>query len=425
MRRADLDAEELLELTLSRIAERDQRLNSTPVVFADASRAMLAGAPSGPLYGVPITVKDMFALPWRAARNGTAVDMIPAAASGPFRRLRDAGAVVVGVANQHELGMGSTGTESAYGPMANPWDLTCCAGGSSGGSAAGVAARLVGASLGSDSGGSTRLPAAYCGVVGLKLTYRSLPYDGYFGMGTTFSAPGAVGRDGSDVRILAEALLDRPLPPGDGTALRVGVVRQPFWDDVDPAVAGACDAALRAAGWSVTELIVEHVELASAATLGRLTAEVGMPPASMLAGLSRPTRALLLAGTLVPARLIPRADRVRAAVRRSVAAAFASVDVLAWPASAAPAPPLAEPWVTLPSGRAPANGSNVRQASLANLCGLPGISVPVGLHPCGLPVGLQLLAPWGEEGRLLDAAEHIERVTGRVHVDLIPPIARN
>jgi Asp-tRNA(Asn)/Glu-tRNA(Gln) amidotransferase A subunit family amidase len=421
--RGELDPGEFLDLTLQRIAERDRPLNSTPVVFSEESHAMLARAPRGPLYGVPVTVKDMFALPWRGARNGTAAELIPAAASGPFRRLRDAGAVVVGVANQHELGMGTTGTVSAYGPVGNPWNLTHCAGGSSGGSAAAVGARVVAASLGSDSGGSTRLPAAYCGVVGLKVTYRALPYDGYFGMGTTFSAPGAFGRDGADVRVLSEALLSRPLPPGDGRSLRVGVVVKPFWDDTDPAVADACRTALAAAGWAITEVAVDHLELAGTAASVRLLAEAGTPPPWVLAGVSAPTRALLLAALLVPAQSVPRADRVRAAVRRSLAAVFGSVDLLAWPTTAATAPPLAEPWVTLPSGRVPADGPNVRQASLANLCGVPGISVPVGVHPTGLPIGLQLLAPWGEEGRLLDAAEHLERATGRAHVDLVPPIA--
>src|SRR5436305_14108759 len=140
---------------------------------------MLAAAPDRPLRGVPVTVKDMFSLPWRGARNGAGFELFPPSASGPFRRLRDAGAIVVGIANQHELGLGSTGVASAYGPAANPWDHTRCAGGSSGGSASAVAARLVAGSLGSDSGGSTRLPAPWCGVVGLKVTYPALPHDGH------------------------------------------------------------------------------------------------------------------------------------------------------------------------------------------------------------------------------------------------------
>ena len=139
-----LDASALLDATMTRLRERDRALNSMPVVFDDEARRMLADAPPGPLHGVPLTIKDMYALPWRAARNGTPFELIPASESGAFRRLRDAGAVIVGVANQHEAGMGTTGAVSAYGAHGNPWRTGHC---------------------GSDSGGSTRLPAGYCGVV--------------------------------------------------------------------------------------------------------------------------------------------------------------------------------------------------------------------------------------------------------------------
>ncbi|MEY2459903.1 MAG: aspartyl-tRNA(Asn)/glutamyl-tRNA(Gln) amidotransferase subunit, partial [Acidimicrobiaceae bacterium] len=237
IRSGEIKASELLDVTLSRLAERDIALNSTPVVFADEAREMLAVAPAGPLHGVPVTIKDMYSLPWRGAHNGTSFELIPPAESGGFRRLRDAGAVIVGVANQHEAGMGTTGTVSAYGVHRNPWNLDHCPGGSSGGSASAVAARLVAGSLGSDSGGSTRLPAAYCGVVGLKVTYRALPYDSYFGLGTTFSAPGAFGRDAGDARLVAEALLARPLIADPARQLRVGIVRDPYWSDCQPEVA--------------------------------------------------------------------------------------------------------------------------------------------------------------------------------------------
>ena len=142
IRHGELSAKELLEATLERIGERDASINSTPVVFNELSQVQISQAPAGPLFGVPITVKDMYALPWRAARNGTSYNLIPAGASGPYRSLRDAGVIVVGIANQHELGIGSTGIYSAYGPTHNPWDPSRCAGGSSGGSTAGVAARL-------------------------------------------------------------------------------------------------------------------------------------------------------------------------------------------------------------------------------------------------------------------------------------------
>ena len=424
IRHGDISAREMLDATLLRLKERDNDINSTPVVFDELSQAQISQAPAGPLFGVPITVKDMYALPWRAARNGTTFNLIPASASGAYRNLRDAGVIVVGVANQHELGIGTTGVYSAYGPTANPWNPLHCAGGSSGGSAAGVAARVVAGSLASDSGGSTRLPSSFCGVVGIKLTYGAVPYDGYFGAATTFSAPGIVTRDGGDARLLTAALLQRPLPQQSGSGLRVGIVRDPFWSDVQPDVHEACEKALTLAGWKVVELKIENLELAGAAFLGRLIAEAGIPSREVLSSVSAPTRALLLAGLLTSARFVPRADRVRAAVRSSLATAFETVDFLAWPTSPASAPSLQEPWVTLPSGNMPVDVPNVRQASLANLTGVPGVSIPVGLDASQLPVGLQLIGPWGSEARLLDAVEHMERASDRRFVDLIPPLAR-
>jgi len=403
-----LGAGELLDATLERIAERDGELNSTPVVFADEARAMLAGAPPGPLHAVPLTLKDMFTTPWRGAHSGTARELLPPGASGVFSRLRDAGAVIVGVAQQHELGMGTTGRASVWGPVRNPHDPARCAGGSSGGSGAAVAAHLVAGSIGSDSGGSTRIPAAYCGVVGLKTTWGSVPRGGYTGGVSTFSAAGAFGRDAADARLLSEVLAARPMPPGDGAQLRCGIVRSPFWEDVDPQVEARCRDAIAAAGWEVVELELELVELSGPAAASRLAPELlaGLD-LSILPQLDPATRALTQFALLTPAVRMVRADRVRAHLRRQTARAFERADILAWPASPAPPPLVDSPVVELPSGTSLADPPNLRQATLANLTGVPGISVPVG-EAAALPVGLQLLAPWGAEARLLDAAEHLE-----------------
>jgi len=405
-----LDAGELVDATLERIAERDGELTSTPVVFADEARAMLAVAPDGPLRGVPVTLKDMFSTPWRGAHGGTSRELLPPGASGVFARLRDAGAVVVGVAQQHELGMGTTGRASVWGPARNPHDPARCAGGSSGGSASAVAARLVAGSVGSDSGGSTRIPAAYCGVVGLKTTWGSVPREGYTGGVSTFSAAGAFGRDAGDARALAEVLAARAFPAGDGARLRCGIVRAPFWDDLDPEVEARCREAVAAGGWEIVELALDRVELSGPAAASRLAPEflAGLD-LSILAELDPATRALCQFALLTPALRMVRADRVRAHLRREVARVFEQVDVLAWPASPAPPPLVDAPVVELPSGTTLADPPNLRQATLANLAGVPGISVPVG-EAAGLPVGLQLLAPWGEEARLLDAAAHLEGV---------------
>jgi aspartyl-tRNA(Asn)/glutamyl-tRNA(Gln) amidotransferase subunit A len=127
---------------------------------------------------------------------------------------------------------------------------------------------------------------------------------------------------------------------------------------------------------------------------------------------------------LLPAAALMRTDRVRGQLRRSLARAFENVDVIAWPTIPAPAPPIEDPAVELPSGRVPADYANVRQGGIANLAGTPAISVPCGLTADRLPIALQLLAPWGEDERLLDVAELLEQATERRHVDAVPPVAQ-
>ncbi|HVT64045.1 MAG TPA: amidase [Mycobacteriales bacterium] len=406
-----LSSAELLDATLARIQERNPTYNAIAVTFADESRAMLAAAPAGPLSGVPVSVKDMFSLPWRGYRNGTLKELNPAGASGVFRRLRDAGAVIVGVDNQHELGLGTTGLVSAHGPSGNPFNPAHCTGGSSGGSAAAVGARMVGGSVGSDSGGSMRLPAGWSGVVGLKVTFGALPYDGYSGANSTLSAPGVFGRDSGDARLMAEVLLARSLPKSDGGALRIGVVRSPFWSDIDPEVGAACDAAIAATGCPVEDIDLPYADLAAPAGGVRASVEltVAVPP-DVVPELDQLTQGMIAYSRKVPALRLVRADRIRARMRRELAAAFDRVDLLAWPSNPAPAPPIANPVLQLPSGPSLPDLANLRQAVIANLAGVPGISVPVGLHSSGLPIGLQLLGPWGAEASLLDAADHLEQV---------------
>ena len=220
---------------------------------------------------------------------------------------------------------------------------------------------------------------------------------------------------------MAEALLARPLI-ADARALQVGVVRDPYWSDCQADVAALGEKALAATGWTVREITIEHLELAAPTLMVRLGAEAGCPPAFVLEGLSPMTRAIMLSNLLRPAAAVGKADRARAAVRRSVAAALDDVDVIAWPSVPTPAPALDQPFVDLPSGAAPVDVANMRQAVLGNVTGQPGISIPVGFVD-GLPVGLQLLGRWGEEAVLLAAAEHVERATGREFVDAVPPFA--
>jgi Asp-tRNA(Asn)/Glu-tRNA(Gln) amidotransferase A subunit family amidase len=421
----DLDARELLHATLERIEERDGALNSIVASFPEESERMIDAAPAGPLHGVPIGVKDMFTLPWRGPRDGSPSEQLPAGESGIYRRLRDAGAVVVGVTHMHLWGGGSTGHISAYGPVGNAWNAEHVGGGSSGGSGSAVGARLVAGAVGTDGGGSIRLPAAYNGITGLKGTFGATPVDGYTHAHSSMGVGGPMCRDAADSRLLGSVLFGRELATGDASGLRVGLVRAPFWDDLDPEVESACRTALAATGWATTEPALPQAEHATVATVLRLTLE-GLPNLTEqdLAEADPVTRGLVKYEYVLPADWLVRADRVRSELRRGMAAAFAGgCDLLAWPTVAAPAPRIAEPVVTLPSGPASPDKANVRQAGIANLTGQPGISVPVGTHSGGLPIGLQLLAPWGREDLLLDAAEHIERATDREWVDASPPVA--
>ena len=419
-----LDAEELLDATLARIDERDGVLNSVVVRFPDEARQMLADAPRGPLHGVTVVVKDMFRLPWYAPRDGAPAEAAPPGESAVYRRLRDAGAVIVGIAQCHYWGAGSTGHVSAWGPVGNPWDPAHCAGGSSGGSAAAVGARLVAAAVGTDGGGSVRLPAAYCGVTGMKVTFGGIDTDGYTHGYSDMGAIGPMCRDAADARIFGEVLMGRGLERGDGRALRVGVVHDPWWGNLDPEIERACDAALDSAAWERVELSLRGVEHQQAAALVCLTVQsLPMLRPEELEQAEPVLRALTKFELLMTPVIVHQAARIRSLLRRELAAAFEHCDVLAWPTVPAPAPPIENPTVELPSGRAPADPGNLRQTGFGNLTGIPGISVPVGTHSSGLPMALQLQAPWGEEARLFDAAEHLEEATGREFVDAAPPTA--
>jgi Asp-tRNA(Asn)/Glu-tRNA(Gln) amidotransferase A subunit family amidase len=416
----DLDAAELLRATLERVDERNGPLNAVVATFPEDSERMLAEAPQGPLHGVPVAVKDQFQIPFRGPRDGTEQEVLPPGESGIFRRLRDAGAVVVAVTNMHYLGGGSTGVQSAYGPVGNPWNPAHVGGGSSGGSASSVGARLVAGSVGADGGGSIRLPAGYCGVTGIKPTFGAVPTDGNVHGYLDLDALGPFGRDSGDARMMLEALMATELPPGDAAALTVGIPRF-FWDDLDSEVEQACNSALDAAGWERRDVDIdmqEHVRIATALNL----VLPGVPefPDAMLENADPVSRAYGKFARLLPAAALVRVQRVRSQLRRSLARVFGDVDMLALPTVPAPAPLIENPTVTLPSGDHPADRANVRQTGLGNLTGIPGISVPAGLHSSGLPIGLQLNAPWGAEARLLDAAKHIEQATSREFVDAVP-----
>jgi aspartyl-tRNA(Asn)/glutamyl-tRNA(Gln) amidotransferase subunit A len=431
----DTDPAELLDAALARIEERNPAINAVVETFPERSREMLAAAPEGPLSGVPVVIKDEWPLPWRAQRFGAADMLAPAepGESGPYRALRDAGAVIVGVGNMHELGAGSTGNVSVYGPARNPWNTERCPGGSSSGPAAAVAARLVGGAVGADGLGSVRFPAGYCGLTGLKPTFGRAALEGHHAAPVTETiVSGPLCADAADCRLLGSVLFGEELAPGDAAELRIGVVRGAVSEDVAPEVREACEAAIEAlraeTGGEVREIEIPDLELATLAAILIINAEMmnGVTPAMLNEidpGLTPINKGFVKYRMLMPAAAIVQAKRMRALTRRRLAAIFEGVDVIAWPTLPAVAPPLEAPLVELPSGTHTADQANVRGGALANLTGIPGISVPVGLSE-GLPVSLQLQAAWGRDELLLDAAEALERANGRRWVEALSPLAQ-
>lgn len=429
----DVDPGELLEAALTRIGARNPALNAVVETFPERSREMLEAAPAGPLHGVPVVIKDEWPLPWRAQRFGAAEMLAPTAPgeSGPYRALRDAGAVIVGVGNMHELGAGSTGSISVYGPARNPWDTERCPGGSSSGPASAVAARLVAGAVGADGVGSIRYPAAYCGLTGLKPTFGRSAMAGHHMAGVSSTiVSGPLCADAADCRLLGSVLFGEELRKGEPGSLRIGVVRGEVSEDVAPEVGEACEATIeglrRETGGEVRE--VELPELAAATLATVLIANTeslgGITPQRLNEldpELSPIARGLLKYRVLLPAIATIKSQRVRTMARHALAAVFGDVDVIAWPTVPAVAPPLEAPLVELPSGTLTADEANVRGGALANLTGTPAISVPVGSSE-GLPIGLQLQAAWGRDELLLDAAEAIERANERSWVDAAPPV---
>jgi aspartyl-tRNA(Asn)/glutamyl-tRNA(Gln) amidotransferase subunit A len=429
----EADASELLDEVLARIEERNGAVNAVVETFPERSREMLEAASEGPLRGVPVLIKDEWPLPWRAERFGAA-QMFTATApgeSGPYRALRDAGAVIAGVANMHEWGSSSTGNVSVYGPARNPWDTERCPGGSSSGPGAAVGARIVAGAVGADGIGSIRYPAAYCGITGLKPTFGRSAMAGHHMRDSTMIVSGPMCTDAAGCRLLGAALFGELLPAGDASGITIGVVRGPVAEDCADAVRSPCESAIEAlreeTGATLREIELPGLELSGLAAVLVGTSEglTGITPTklnSMTNEIGPINRGLVKYQMLMPGSVLARAAAIRTMMRRSLAAAFAQVDLIAWPTVPAVAPPLEEPLVELPSGTHTADAVNPRGGGLANLTGIPAISVPVGFDD-GLPIGLQLQAAWGKDALLIDAAEAIERATDRSFVDAVSPVA--
>lgn len=451
----DVSPVEVVDQTLARVAATEPLINAFISLVVDQARAdasvaeaeIAAGNYRGPLHGIPLAVKDNIAVRNTITTGGAKFleDNTTPDDAEAVRRLRAAGAIVIGKTNLHELAFGSTTINPHFGTTRNPWNLDCVAGGSSGGSAAALAARQAPLALGTDHAGSIRIPASLCNVVGLKPTHGLVSVRGLVGSrNVTADHVGPMARTVADVAAMLDVIAGHdPRDPlsldrraGDYTAalqgedlrgLRVGVPANFYFDVIDPDV----EAIVRTAIDQLERFGATLIET----RLPDMEAMVGVRVALGAEGLafadpylkaapeqfSDELRRTLLALYFVSARDLARGNRVRRLLTNELAAVFNDVDVLASPTTSTAAFPVTAKTVTFRDNRTggdvdvPAGRSLIRSTWPTNLTGQPAISVPAGFTAAGLPVGLQLTAAAFDEATLLRTAYAYEQATGWVH----------
>ena len=428
---------ELVHACLGRIESQNSVLNAFVTVTADsalreahaAEAEMRRGEWRGPLHGIPVAIKDMIDTKGVRTTAASAVylDRIPEADAAVVSRLRRAGAILLGKLNMQEFAIGGSSVPSHFGAVRNPWDPSRIAGGSSGGSAAAVAAGLCFAALGTDTGGSVRQPAALCGIVGLKPTYGRVSNLGVLPLAPSLDHVGPLTRGVEDCATVLEAIAGyeprdvsserRPLKlrpwPRAPARMRIGVPRAFFYDGLHPAVQRAVERAL--AVLSDLGARIEEVSLEVSADRSVFQAEAYASHGEHIAKTPErylpETLAKLRRGASVDAPAYMRACLSLAQLRRCITDLFTHVDILATPTVPVPAPRLLDYPQTFDEVIAWEASSMLRNTRPFNAFGIPTLTVPCGRTEEDLPIGLQLAAaPW-QERRALAAAVAYESAT--------------
>ena len=380
-----------------------------------------AGA-DGPLRGVPIAVKDSFVDGDRAPTMGSKVHASWLSGTADvLNQLRGAGATILGYANLHEWAIATTSTVTATGPIRNPWDLDRIAGGSSGGSAAAVAAGIVPAAIGTDAGGSIRIPAACCGVVGLKPTFGAISLAGEPAAASPVNTLGVIARNVADVAYVFRLLAERREEHVEAKAMRLGVARAFFCDDVHPDIASLVEDAVATVGRSLREVTEVEVSGADEAR-NAISASVLAHVAGLLRDdiESRPddfdpwTLAMLRHGSEMAKEPTPDLARVR----RGWETAFESCDVIAVPTLPAPVPRIDQRNVELPAGAKSADLAQLEINTPMNVGGVPAVAVPCG-EVDGMPMAVTFVAPPGREDFLFAVGQALEDALDRAYADRI------
>src|SRR5882724_7581049 len=435
----ELSSVEATEAYLRRIATHDPVLRAYITVTGDAALAQAKDADAeiargkrrGPLHGVPIALKDLIAVAGVKMTSGSQVlaDHVPARDAVITRKLKDAGAVLLGKLAMHEWAFGRPVTDGPFPTGRNPWDVRRAPAGSSSGSAVAAAAGLCAGALGSDTGGAIRGPAAMCGLVGHKPTYGLVSRAGVLAMDWSLDHVGPMTRSVWDSAVMLQAIAGHdPADPGslaapvpdylahldDGArGLKLGLLRRFYvdWPGLDAEVrAAALDAfdVLTREGAALSDVDVPTLDLAPAiwtcflAEMYEYHREMSRrAPEKYREG----TRVRLYMGALVSAQDFLRAQRLRARFKREIDALLDTVDVLVFPGQAGPA----QRFEDISSLEVMAPGG--RYTSPWNLLGLPAVSVPAGFTRVGLPVSIQIVGRRGDDATVLRVARAYERAT--------------
>jgi len=446
-RKRKLSPVELTKLMLSRIDQLNPKLNAYLTVTADlalsqakkaeselfAPRGRKAHRDRGPLHGIPISLKDNIYTKDIRTTAGSKIlkDFIPQHDAAVVTQLKEAGVIILGKTNLHEFAYGVTTNNPHFGPTRNPWDLSRIPGGSSGGSAAAVAAGLCYGSIGTDTGGSIRIPAALCGIVGLKPTFGRVSVADVIPLSPGLDCVGPLARSAADAAVLLDPIFVRgtkelPLRSAaktarkSGTTFRLGVPREVFFDVVDENVWMVFHEALRALRKLRAHLIDVSVPLLKEtedagnqiawAEATHYHQHAGWFP-SHAADYGEDVRTRLELGAKVPATAYLHALEQRESFIGSFHASMADakLDALVVPTTPIPAPAIGEETTPVCSTNHPTRALLLRNNRPANLAGLPAISIHCGFTPDGLPIGLQLIGSVTDEALLLRIAHAFER----------------
>ncbi|MDE0300393.1 MAG: amidase [Candidatus Poribacteria bacterium] len=444
IRSGEISPVELIESAFEAIDRGNPELNAFITLFREqslegarqAEREIREGHIRGPLHGMPIALKDIIHVTGAPTRCGSSFFSVDSTRPDATvtARLKGAGAIVIGKTNLHEFAYGVTTENPHFGTTANPWNTSHVAGGSSGGSAVAVAAGFSAGALGTDTGGSVRIPAAMCGVVGLKPTYGRISVTGVLELAQSLDCVGPICRRVEDAAVIMNALagydisdvnsVNRSVPDytdslsDSVSGMKAGLPRQHCFEDLHPDVESSVAEAIEILGQlgvEVVELDLPSIPDAHQATLTLLMAEASHFHRKRLAehreDYSHDVREIIEDGRKFSASDYVAAVRVREQARREFARAFECVNFLLTPTVPAPAP--------LRSMMDTSEGSDsnrmrprlTQNTRIFNLLGLPAISVPCGFTAESLPVGLQIVGRWWAEDELLRVAHTYEQAT--------------